>query len=362
MQNIKKTLKSKRFWLGTVLPFALAVAAAFVARYQLEISDGVTANYMAGQWPVYAPLNALTAFCLTLVVFALCGSWGIATGVSGLIFTVLALVNYYTRDLHGSALMPQDILNLGTAAEVMGSYTLHITQTVITIALLYIPVLVAAVVQVKLAGKHKRSWKQRGAHALACACGIFAVLYLGYFSPNPIKPATTYGWAWQETYYKYGYLAGSLEAASLMVDPILQPDGYSEDAATEAAAMAQDYQASPETANEQDYPDVFLILSESFYDFDLVTDLQADQKPAQLHLRPHHQPACGRRHQLQRVRDAFLQLADADALHHTVQLVEPAQGKQPGQQPERSGVCHAGSPPLYQLQLPPRFCLADAGL
>ena len=253
MQNIKKTLKSKRFWLGTVLPFALAVAAAFVARYQLEISDGVTANYMAGQWPVYAPLNALTAFCLTLVVFALCGSWGIATGVSGLIFTVLALVNYYTRDLHGSALMPQDILNLGTAAEVMGSYTLHITQTVITIALLYIPVLVAAVVQVKLAGKHKRSWKQRGAHALACACGIFAVLYLGYFSPNPIKPATTYGWAWQETYYKYGYLAGSLEAASLMVDPILQPDGYSEDAATEAAAMAQDYQASPETANEQDY-------------------------------------------------------------------------------------------------------------
>lgn len=68
-----------------MLPFVLAVAAAFVARYQLEISDGVTANYMAGQWPVYAPLNALTAFCLTLVVFALCGSWGIATGVSGLI-------------------------------------------------------------------------------------------------------------------------------------------------------------------------------------------------------------------------------------------------------------------------------------
>ena len=35
------------------------------------------------------------------VVFALCGSWGIATGVSGLIFTVLALVNYcllYTSD------------------------------------------------------------------------------------------------------------------------------------------------------------------------------------------------------------------------------------------------------------------------
>ena len=147
MQTLK-TINWKKVLLQGVLPCVLAIAVAFISRYQLELSDGVTPNYLAGQWPVYAPLNALTAFCLTLVVFALCGSWGIATGVSGLIFTVLALVNYYTRDLHGSALMPQDILNLGTAAEVMGSYTLHITQTVITIALLYIPVLVAAVVQV----------------------------------------------------------------------------------------------------------------------------------------------------------------------------------------------------------------------
>lgn len=91
-KNIKK---QKKLRSGTVLPFALAVAAAFVA-LQLEISDSATASYMAGQWPVYAPLNALTAFCLaTAGGVCLCGSWGIATGVSGLIFTVLALVNCY---------------------------------------------------------------------------------------------------------------------------------------------------------------------------------------------------------------------------------------------------------------------------
>ena len=27
------------------------------------------------QWPLYAPLNALTAFCLTLVLFAILGKW-----------------------------------------------------------------------------------------------------------------------------------------------------------------------------------------------------------------------------------------------------------------------------------------------
>ena len=102
------------------------------------------------QWPLYATLNALTAFCLTLVLFAILGKWSRATGISGALFTVIALINYYTRDLHGSALMPQDILNLGTAAEVMGSYTLQITANVRTIILLYLPVLAIAFVQGQL--------------------------------------------------------------------------------------------------------------------------------------------------------------------------------------------------------------------
>ena len=134
MQKLKN-FNWKNFFLQGVLPFALAITAAFIARYQLELSDGVTPDFLAMQWPLYAPLNALTAFCLTLVLFAILGKWSRATGISGALFTVIALINYYTRDLHGSALMPQDILNLGTAAEVMGSYTLQITATVRTIIL-----------------------------------------------------------------------------------------------------------------------------------------------------------------------------------------------------------------------------------
>lgn len=267
------------FLVRAVLPCLLAVGAAFIARYQLELSDGVTANYMAGQWPVFAPLNAMTAFCLTLALFALCGRWSLATGISGAVFTVLALVNYYTRDLHGSALMPQDVLNIATAAEVMGSYTLHITETVRTIALLFLPVLGIAVVQHLLAygrGKApKASWAARGVRVAVSVLGIAAVMYFGYFGPNPIKPASTYGWAWQETYYKYGYLAGTIESASLLVDPILMPDGYSDDLSA-VTALADGYERPTTEAAPQDYPDIILILSESFYDFSLVTDLQAD--------------------------------------------------------------------------------------
>ena len=127
MQHLKN-FNWKKFLLQGVLPCLLAVAVGFISRYQLELSDGVTESFLQLQWPLYAPLNALTAFCLTLILFALLGKWSRATGISGAVFTLIALINYYTRDLHGSALMPQDILNLGTAAEVMGSYTLKITQ------------------------------------------------------------------------------------------------------------------------------------------------------------------------------------------------------------------------------------------
>ena len=277
MQHFKN-FDWKKFLMQGVLPCLLAVAVGFISRYQLELSDGVTESFLALQWPLYAPLNALTAFCLTLILFAMLGRWWLSTALSGAVFTIIALINYYTRDLHGSALMPQDILNLGTAAEVMGSYTLKITHDVIKIALLFLPILAIAFVQRRLCkGAPKRaSWPARGVRVAGSALCVFLVMFFGYFGPVTVKPKTTYGWAWQNTYYTSGYLAGTIEATSLMADPIIEPEGYSDDAAVEAFAKADGYTGPATAETAQDYPDVVLILSESFYDFDLVTDLQAD--------------------------------------------------------------------------------------
>ena len=277
MQHLKN-FNWKKFLLQGVLPCLLAVAVGFISRYQLELSDGVTESFLQLQWPLYAPLNALTAFCLTLILFALLGKWSRATGISGAVFTLIALINYYTRDLHGSALMPQDILNLGTAAEVMGSYTLKITQDVVKIVLLYLPILAIVFVQAQLVkGAPKRAgWKARGVRAAGSALGVFLVMFFGYFGPVTIKPKTTYGWAWQNTYYTYGYLAGTIEATSLMADPVIEPENYNDAAAVNTARKADDYNAPASPESAEDYPDIVLILSESFYDFDLVTDLQAD--------------------------------------------------------------------------------------
>ena len=259
--------------IHTVLPLLLALAAAFVGWFQLELSDAVPAAYLAAQWPVFAPLNALTALCITLLLYALTGRWSRATGLSGAVLTVLALVNYYTRDLHGSAVMPEDVLNLSTAAEVMGSYTLQITGTVAAIVLLYLPVLLAAWLQARLcADLPKRAApKARAARYAGCAAGIFAILYAGYFAPFAPLPRSDAGWTWQTAYYRHGFLASSVETCRLLGDAVIQPAGYDEAALPDIAAAAE-----RPNAETDDRPDILLILSESLYDFSLVTDLQAD--------------------------------------------------------------------------------------
>ena len=259
--------------IHTVLPLLLALGAAFVGWFQLELSDAVPAAYLAAQWPVYAPLNALTALCITLLLYALTGRWSRATGLSGAVLTVLALVNYYTRDLHGSAVMPEDVLNLSTAAEVMGSYTLQITGTVVAIVLLYLPVLLAAWLQARLcADLPKRAApKARAARYAGCAAGIVAVLYAGYFAPFAPLPRSDAGWTWQTAYYRHGFLASSVETCRLLGDAVIQPAGYDEAALPDIAAAAE-----RPNAETDDRPDILLILSESFYDFSLVTDPQTD--------------------------------------------------------------------------------------
>ena len=259
--------------IHTVLPLLLALAAAFVGWFQLELSDAVPAAYLAAQWPVFAPLNALTALCITLLLYALTGRWSRATGLSGAVLTVLALVNYYTRDLHGSAVMPEDVLNLSTAAEVMGSYTLQITGTVVAIVLLYLPILLAAWLQARLcADLPKRAApKARAARYAGCAAGIFAILYAGYFAPFAPLPRSDAGWTWQTAYYRHGFLASSVETCRLLGDAVIQPAGYDEAALPDIAAAAE-----RPNAETDDRPDILLILSESLYDFSLVTDLQAD--------------------------------------------------------------------------------------
>lgn len=275
----KSAAQVREFLFRRCLPVLLALFAGGVAWYQQEIADLATHAEIAAQLPVFAALNTLTAFCLTLLLYALIGRWSTATTISGVFFLVLAIAGYYTLDLHGTVLMPQDILNLGTAFEVLGSYKITIPFRVVKIVLLFALVLAAAFVQKRLEKPlraKKITWRQRGARVLVSAGCCAAILYFGYFSPRPVKPANTFTWAWQLSYHKYGYLACTVESTTLLSNCVVEPDGYTDESAQQAAASAAGYTRTAAEVPAGEYPDIVLILSETFYDPALVTDLKTD--------------------------------------------------------------------------------------
>ena len=139
------------------------------------------------------------------------------------------------------------------------------------------------------------------------------------------------------------------------MNPIIQPENYTDDAAAAAAAKADGYTPAVATVDEQEYPDIILILSESFYDFDLVTDTQADADVMAVtknlpnsiygHTVSPHVAAAPTRASTR----CCPPLADADAEHHAVQLAETVRRQQHCQLSGRAGLRFDRGAPVHQL-------------
>ena len=268
-------------WAAQLL---LALAAAAVGWLQLERSAGLENHILLALPPQYILLGVLTVLAVQLVLYALCGRWHIATAVGGGLVTLYALVDYYVKMLHGTALMAVDIANAATAADVVGAYQIRPDATSIKIALCYLPVLAAAVVQWLLGRPARKiggvavTWRRRLARWSGCAAALAALLFFGYFGPVSLMPRDVgkLAYAIAFNFNAYGYTPSLVSSTLLLAQPVAKPEGYSAEAAAAAADAAQGYTPAVAEADAGEYPDVVLILNESFYDLSLVGDPQAD--------------------------------------------------------------------------------------
>ena len=267
-------------WAAQLL---LALAAAAVGWLQLERSAGQENHVLLALAPQYILLGVLTVFAVPAVIYALCGRWHFATAAGGAAVTVLALVNYYVKMLHGTALMAVDIANAATAADVVGAYSIRPDPTSIKIGLCFLPVLAAAAAQWLLGrpgrkGAPPATWTGRLLRLGGGAAFVLALGVWGYFGPWSLVPNDTavLARAVAFNYQQYGYTPSLVASVQLVLEPVVQPEGYDADAAEEIAGRAAGYRPAVPAADAGSYPDIVLILNESFYDLSLVTDPRAD--------------------------------------------------------------------------------------
>lgn len=277
-------LKSILSYWPSGLSWILSLAAAAVGWLQVERSAGQENYVLLALAPQYLLLGVLTIFSVHLVIYALCGRRHIATAAGGLIVTVYALVNYYVKMLHGTAIMALDIANIATAADVAGSYSISPDSTSIKIALCYLPVLAAAAIQWFLFRRQRSSvqvphGKRRHLLRAGCCTGLLFILYFfGYFSPWSVMPrdVATLANAVAFDLQSYGYTPLLVSSIQLLLNPVVKPEGYDEADLLAIAERSSDYAREVPEVSPDEYPDIVLILNESFYDLSLVTDPQPD--------------------------------------------------------------------------------------
>ncbi len=218
----------------------------------------------------YTFVNILTVFTLQAAVFILFQRWWISALAVGMPLTVLSIANYYTLLYRNSPISTQDIHNAGTALSVLDSYRFPLSVFVLGIVLFFALNIAVTLQLYKREKKQKRFFKKSAVQSLCLVlfCGIF--LHSVYFSDNPIKPRNTFVWSWEDSYYRYGYAASSIEVFQNSLNMINMPDGYY----PEELDSAKESRTVQKTSGNT--PDIIFILNETFYDMRDLVDIETD--------------------------------------------------------------------------------------
>ncbi len=218
----------------------------------------------------YTIINILTIFVVQSAVYLIVRRWWIAALVTNAPFTVLSIANYYTLCFRNSPISTQDIHNFGTTLSVIDSYKFPLNAFVIGIVIFFALNIAVAVQLFKREKGQKLPLKTILLKnlCLVAFCGVF--VHLVYFAENPIKPRNTFVWSWEDSYYKYGYAASSIEVFQNSLNMIDMPESYSE----ERLKASKSANAVKENAGKT--PDVIFILNETFYDMRDLTELKTD--------------------------------------------------------------------------------------
>ena len=217
-------------------------------------------------------LNICIMLIFNFIVYILTNRLWLTMIVSGLLWTIIGVTNYYVIQYHGMPFTITELKNFKTAINVLGSYNLDIGSIPIIILIIGTLIVLFSIFKRKYEIAKKRSLKAAMLPCFAiavCAVYIFAAGY----GDTPIKPKKTIGWSWKEAYGKYGYVACVVEDLYSKSNIINKPENYNYE---EVKEIYDKYANKGNAQVQEAYPDIIFIVNESFYDLKHLTDFETD--------------------------------------------------------------------------------------
>ena len=251
-----------------VAALVFSIAEYLMLEYSCDLNRTVEEIFSQKE-TVLVLLNILVLFVMNLILRALSGKWGRALLIGSIVITVWSIANHYTLLYHGGPLFPSELLSAGTAFEVMGDYSYeidHCAKGLIVMGAVLVTVSAALTLWER---KKKYNTPGKTIGIVICATAGMAILYFYLLSPSKIIPQVLVGWKWSEGVENFGFLITAIDDTDKMIHSVIEPEGYS-------ASKVREYEASGIAASAERYPDIILILNESYYKLDDLVETGAD--------------------------------------------------------------------------------------
>lgn len=197
--------------------------------------------------------------------------------VSGLFFTMWSIGNYYVFMYHGNPILPSELLNFNTALNVASTYKISFSIVTFTI-LLFFPIELCYVIfyekvfknetdqNVKGYSLQKKNWKK--VVTVSLILGAYIVVVCTICLKTDIR-----AWSITECTKNYGYMITVLDDFIKTTNTVEKPKNYS---ITALEGTFGDNRESGRIDLEDQYPDIILILNETFCDISKFVDVGTD--------------------------------------------------------------------------------------
>ena len=234
------------------------------------LSDEPVRELMKNATLKSAGISILILIAVNLLIRLAVGKWGTTFLITSVLTTVWGIANYFTILYHGAPLFVSELKSAGTAMEVIGTYKFGFDEPVRKIVIMGGMLIAASVILMILNRQTRRYTAGKFMRTLAGFAVCIFTLYLLMFSPYKIKPTDAIGWKWLTGIRKFGFPACAVEDVEKNINSLKKPEKYS----TEAVMS---YSADCVGGKTEKYPDIILILNESFYNVDDFVNTGADQ-------------------------------------------------------------------------------------
>lgn len=252
-------IETRNVYVNYLLNILWCIACVFMVIKMCITSPMISSVYLQDDTQTGKMLifNIMCVLLLTEIIFLLTANWKLAISVSTCILMLLTTANEFIYQFRGKELGPMDLLSVGTALSVADQYNFHFSATQAYCWFAWLAVIFFQFSIPQLPGKHLHRLRWT-----AVPVSVLIILALNWGTADIMIRSWDRDGSIINGYYLNFYMG-------ICNSFISKPDNYSE---KNLENYSQQYGLDTEETAQQDYPNIIVIMNESYVDLSIFNE------------------------------------------------------------------------------------------